>query len=383
MEYHAYLIVNVALAISCAVMSLIIMFFPLSEKQGLKNYLLSLRIMALAYFSVFLITVINLLLGKSSLNFPIGLIAISFQTVFIYFALIGLMNIQFIKRTYVLKSLTPTLIFVILIIVFEKTWGNPRLDHVDDFIPYYNHPTAILNMVFLLFCIVQLIYLSAVFIVEAKRYELKLYDYFADTYQLQLQWVRYYYYGAVAFCILVIGSLFFPSLAFSLVITSITMVFYTVFGLCYMQYPRTYKYIAPMMVTPPALNNDETAMNYRKLSWDNCKNFIIADKYYLHAEIDIEQMAQYLKIGRSTLSGYINREENMTFHAWINTLRIEEAKQIMNTHPDYSIAQVSDAVGFSEPSNFSRQFKHITHLSPLEWKQKQSRLHKKQPDENT
>jgi len=181
---------------------------------------------------------------------------------------------------------------------------------------------------------------------------------------------------------MVIVSLFFPSLAFSLVITTITIVFYTVFGLCYIQYPRTYKYIAPMMVTTPIKQNHKAETNYRKLSWDNYKNSIIADKYYLRPEIDIEQMAQHLRIGRSTLSVYINREENMTFHEWINTLRIEEALLIMSTHPEYSIAQVSDAVGFSEASNFSRKFKHITHLKPLEWKQKQLRLHKKQPDEN-
>jgi len=286
------------------------------------------------------------------------------------------MNSHFVNRVYVIKFLIPTLLFVILLFVFEKMWGNPRLEFLDDFVSNYDHPTAILNMAFFLFCIVQLIFLSALFISETKKYELKLDNYFADTFQLQLNWVRYCFYGAVAFCMLVVVSLFFSSLTFSLVITGVNTVFYTVFGLCYIQYPRTYRYIAPMMVATPTIRINEVETKFRNVPWSKHKSIIIDNKYYTRPEIDIEEMAQYLKIGRSTLSGYINREEKMSFRSWVNTLRVEEAQRIMITRPNLSLIQVSEGVGFSEPSNFSRQFKSITHQSPLEWKRKQLKKRK-------
>ena len=288
---------------------------PLPKTEGLKNYGNSLRLMALSYFSLFLLTVLNMLSGNSSLNFTIALTAISVQTVLIAFSLIGLINTHYISRINILKFLTPTLLFVILILAFDKTGWKPCLQSVDDFIRSYNHPLSILNKIFLLFCIVQLIYLSAVFIAEAKKYKTEPYCYYDETYQLKLHWVRYYFYVAVAFCILVIGSLFFPSPTLTLVITSMTIVFYTVFGLSYIQYQHTYRHIEAMKFTIETIGDPVVEMNNRYLSWDKLKSLVIADKFYLRPELDIEQMARYLKIGRSTLSGYINREEKMNFHA--------------------------------------------------------------------
>jgi len=347
------------------------LFLPLPQTKGLNNYYRSLRFLAVAYFNLAVITAINLLSGNSIINFYIELTVISFQSILFAFSLISLMNSNFTNIVYILRYMTPTFLFIILLFVFEQIWGNPGLKHIGDFIPNFSHPMTILNIVFLLFCIAQLIYLSIFFIVEAKKYELKLNDYFADTYRLQLHWVRYYFYGAVAFCIVVLMSLFFLSPAFTLVVILINIVFYTVFGICYIQYQRIYINISLIFDTAGLVGSEEPEFSYRALSWEKLKCSIIVEKYYLCTEINIEQMAQYLKIGRSTLSNYINREEKMSFHSWINTLRIEEAKHLILAHPDYSIAQISDAIGFSEPSNFSRQFKHITHQTPSVWRQNQ------------
>jgi len=81
-------------------------------------------------------------------------------------------------------------------------------------------------------------------------------------------------------------------------------------------------------------------------------------------------MAQFLKISRTTLSGLINKEEGMNFYMWINILRIKEAQQLLVENPNYSIATVSEMVGFTEHSNFSRQFKLVANTSPSEWRQK-------------
>ncbi len=80
-------------------------------------------------------------------------------------------------------------------------------------------------------------------------------------------------------------------------------------------------------------------------------------------------MSQYLKIGRTTLSTFINNEEGMNFNMWINTLRIEESKKILIEFPDYNLAQIAEMVGYSESSNFSRQFKQVAKVSPSVWRQ--------------
>jgi YesN/AraC family two-component response regulator len=81
-------------------------------------------------------------------------------------------------------------------------------------------------------------------------------------------------------------------------------------------------------------------------------------------------MAHWLGIGRTMLSQHINTNEAMNFNAWINHLRIEEAKQLMRQHPDYTFLQISELVGYSEQANFSRQFKIHAGKSPSVWRQK-------------
>ena len=88
----------------------------------------------------------------------------------------------------------------------------------------------------------------------------------------------------------------------------------------------------------------------------------------IESGVTIEDLANKLNIGRTTLSNLINREEGVNFNTWINRLRIEEAKQLLIDNPDYTIAKISEMVGYTEQANFSRQFKQITGESPLLWR---------------
>jgi AraC-like DNA-binding protein len=117
----------------------------------------------------------------------------------------------------------------------------------------------------------------------------------------------------------------------------------------------------------PVVQPEASLKINRKISWSVLRAKIIRDKYYTRMGVNIEDMAQYLNIGRTTLSGMINKEENVNFNTWIGMLRVDEAIRIFNENPEYTIAQVSEMVGYSEPSNFSRQFKNIIGQSPSEW----------------
>lgn len=54
---------------------------------------------------------------------------------------------------------------------------------------------------------------------------------------------------------------------------------------------------------------------------------------------------------------------------WLCRLRVEEAMALLRRDPDIPLACVADAVGFSDPSNFSRQFRRFTGSSPQQWRE--------------
>lgn len=368
MNHDIYLTTNISLIIVCVVMGLVFLSVPMQKKDGLKNYRISLRFFALAYFALSILTVVTVMSDDNNIDFFINFTAISLQTILFAFSLIILLNPQFSNVKYVLKHLFPTFLFVIISVAFKIVSPSPA-KNLTYFIQNLSYPETVLYLLFFVFCIGQLIYCFRLFHFQLKEYTSKLDDYYADTHLLKLHWVRYCFYGASVFCVLVIISVLVPDPFLNLIVTAINSLFYIVFGLYYIQYPSIYTVLEPAINTP--VIRQEQMTSSRVLSWKKLKSVVLSEKYYIRPEINIEDMAKYLKIGRTTLSNFINKEENMSFHTWINMLRIEEAKLLIRNNRDMSVMQIAEQIGYSESSHFSRQFKQMTGVSPTVWRQKQ------------
>ena len=57
------------------------------------------------------------------------------------------------------------------------------------------------------------------------------------------------------------------------------------------------------------------------------------------------------------------------FRTWRTNLRVEESKKLLLENPDASINIIAEASGFSDKSNFHRQFVKIVGCSPKEWRE--------------
>ncbi|MBN2167270.1 MAG: AraC family transcriptional regulator [Marinilabiliaceae bacterium] len=254
----------------------------------------------------------------------------------------------------------PTLFNILLVIFFTHKFGSPSTSNADYFWSIYTHPVMAINIIFMLFCIAQLILLAWLLGLQLNKYNIRLDNYFADTDNLHLKWVRYLFLSALIFAIIIILSLIFYSVTLSLVVVSLNSIFYIAFGLFYIHYPLIYTIIKPILgesTTQAELSQEK--LFYRKKTWADLKSIILTQKYYLKAELNIGQLAQYLTIGKTTLSNLINREDGVNFHSWINELRIEESKKKIKENPHCSFSEVAEMVGISEVSNFSRRFKNI------------------------
>lgn len=361
--------VNLTLIVSCAIMAFMFFFHPIPQIKGLQNYRISLRLLAVAYISLSILITMDMFQGVQNVNYPTALIATSLQSILFFFSMAILLNKKYARKKLILKLLIPTFIYIPLVIIHVIIFGSPSISDLNDILNHYTHPTIALNMLFMLYCIVQLIILSGLFVIQIKKYEIRLDNYYANTDNLHLMWVRYLFLSAFIFSMLIILELIFNNSMLTTIVTAINSVFYVIYGLFYIRYPMIYTQIEPVLIESSIVINEiPKETDFRKNSWEKLKNKILKDKYYLRADLNIEQMAEYLKIGRTTLSNFINREEGVNFYTWINQLRIEEAKQIIINNPDYSFTMVADMVGISEASNFSRQFKLVTQKSPSVWK---------------
>ena len=371
MTYHnALSIVDTAYIMVCIVMAVFFLALPLPLNKGLNNYRNSLRFLAGAYLIMAILNILVMIFDISLDNFiSMELLTMaSLQAALFAIALIILLKPQLNTKKYLIKQIIPVLILNILYLLVSDKWGDPEVLNVGELIKSAFHPAIVVREFFLLYYVFQLAYLTRLFFRQERLFENKIDNYFADNLRLYLPGVRYSYYAALAIGIGAFLSCFLFSNQWEMVFTIIYAIFYLGFGIYYIQYPRTFISIEPAIYVQEN-NKDEFAKAKKRINWIQLKRQILEDKYYLGDGVNIQEMAQYLKIGRTTLSTFINNNEGMNFNQWINKLRIEEAKYLLIANPTYSLSQIAELVGYSEASNFSRQFKQITTESPSVWRQ--------------
>ena len=94
----------------------------------------------------------------------------------------------------------------------------------------------------------------------------------------------------------------------------------------------------------------------------------IKDRGYCTPELNIKSVAAEIGTNQNYLSQYINNYLDTTFQVWLNTLRIEEAKQILKNGEKLSIEEVGAMVGIPQSYNFSKWFRTVTGTTPYKFR---------------
>jgi AraC-like DNA-binding protein len=92
---------------------------------------------------------------------------------------------------------------------------------------------------------------------------------------------------------------------------------------------------------------------------------------YTNANLTLSDLATEFGKSNNDLSKIIKEKTEKTFPKYINFLRIEEAKRILNSGEFKTIAEVGYAVGFNSSSNFIRVFKGEEGISPKSFSEQQ------------
>ncbi len=369
MGHYPFLFVNTTLVVGCMALAVVFLTLPLPKTETLYKYKVSLRFLAGSYITLAVLKILIMCFNLSLLNLLSmeRLTIASLQATLFAISLIILINPRFVTKKYLYRQISPVLFLGLLYLLFVAKWGDLNIQSFSDLFRYKFSPVMIVREFFALYYIYQLIYLTWLFARQVKLFDNKINNYFSECSGQCLSWIRYCYIAVLIVGIGAFLSCFLLNDLWFFIFTAIYTLFYLSFGIYYIQYPRKFVYIEPAVF---ARNKavDRVVSYRKKLEWPELRSRIIDEKYYLIQGVNIEDMALHLKIGRTTLSTFINNEEGVNFNQWINSLRIEEAKNLLANYPEYSLTQISELVGYSEPSNFSRQFKLFTNESPSIWR---------------
>lgn len=98
------------------------------------------------------------------------------------------------------------------------------------------------------------------------------------------------------------------------------------------------------------------------------------DKPFLRKGLTIANVANQMKITPIQLSNYIKSDGLPNFNAWINNLRIEEAKRLLVSPEQLSISDIASRTGFTDLTDFGKAFKRTSGITPSTYREKTSPL---------
>lgn len=95
----------------------------------------------------------------------------------------------------------------------------------------------------------------------------------------------------------------------------------------------------------------------------------VKEKRFREYDKTREQIARELKTSKEMLHLYFSVRVGEDFKTWRTRMRIEESKRLLLENPEMSTNIVAELSGFSDRSNFHRQFTKIVGCSPKHWRE--------------
>lgn len=103
--------------------------------------------------------------------------------------------------------------------------------------------------------------------------------------------------------------------------------------------------------------------------YDKLNSLIHQEKFYLNADLSLNDLASKLDIHPNYLSEIINKKESKTFYDYINIHRINEFKELIAIpkNQQFTLMAIAYDCGFNSKSSFNRYFKKITGKTPSQY----------------
>ena len=95
----------------------------------------------------------------------------------------------------------------------------------------------------------------------------------------------------------------------------------------------------------------------------------VLQKKYTEYDKSRDDVAKELKTTREFLHLYFTTKVGMDFKTWRTELRVEEAKTLLLEKTTVSTNIIGEMAGFSDRSNFHRQFVKLVGCSPRQWRE--------------
>ncbi|MDF0707403.1 helix-turn-helix domain-containing protein [Flagellimonas okinawensis] len=99
----------------------------------------------------------------------------------------------------------------------------------------------------------------------------------------------------------------------------------------------------------------------------NLNDLFLKEKLYRKNDINLDMVAEKLDTTRHNASQLINEHFKMSFREFVNSHRIQEAKELLEKENELNIIDIAYEVGYNNKVSFNKAFKKDTQLTPSQY----------------
>lgn len=340
------------------VLALVFIFSSTPQDKNLHNYNKAKYIMAFTYllftvFSMFVMTGRLQKLDIPSLKASILIISV-FQLVLFTHVSLTLLNYRYLSIKLLIYQLIPAFILSLLSILSNLLNWEEKTDNAI----YYS---------LLFFFVITLLTVTVFFSIHYRKYRRRVDNYFTGVGTDRLKWIHVsYLFLLISGITAVIATLTTPEVAVPFYILAI--LFYIGYAIHFLNYKNIFNIMRPVLIEEKETQIKSSSTTFSQIEkavkrWEE-------EKLFTNPKITIATVASQISTNRSYLSQYINRAKQKTFNEWINGLRIDEAKKLMATNRNMTVEEISEKVGYTDKSYFSKCFIRYVGMTATHWKDK-------------
>ena len=355
-----YILINFGYIIVFSILATTLFFISLPEKiKGMESYIKARRILGSAMIIMTLFCIVRIIIPQNSMIYRDFWIQIIFTILFSWLSYVSFLYLidtpRYLKKNFLIDGTIPIVLIMIagpVGMIYPKTQKAMSI---------------LFGGIYTLKCI-RMFYIC---VKEYKTCKRELDNYYGEY--SDIEWMHILLFLSLILSVSTVAAFY---------IEEIQLIYYITI-------PFTYSYMV-LKVINFAPKKIDTIRN-RNITLDHkpepekkekAKDLAekigplveewVKEKKFCTAGLTIKDVASEIGTNQNYLSQYINNCLNMTFQTWLNTQRIEESKILLSSDRNMSIEEVGAKVGIPQNYNFSRWFKIVTEMTPLQYRKASS-----------
>lgn len=93
-----------------------------------------------------------------------------------------------------------------------------------------------------------------------------------------------------------------------------------------------------------------------------------SEKLFLNEDVTLKDIASMLDLTHHQLSQLLNERLNMNFNTFVNSYRVEYAKELLLDKKEWTVLNIAYEAGFNSKSTFYDAFTKITGITPMQFR---------------